>query len=163
MPSHAASSSFPSPACGRGCPNEVRAGEGLALGVKRPLPPLARAPSPPPLPTRRGGGAGRGGGAPPPAPKRGGGKRGGARRAPPPPHLSPVIVRGRGIGGVRDARRRSASGRAGHTCADRGGAEGRQARPLHRDGPAGGGEIRQGVRGEILRHRGAGGALRRRT
>ena len=53
--------------------------------------------------------------------------------------------------------------RSGHARADRGGEEGRQGRLVHLGRPAARREGRQGVRGEISRHRGAGGALRRRA
>ena len=66
--------------------------------------------------------------------------------------------------GVRDAAaRRGAGADRDHAGADRRGQEGRQGRLLHLDRPAGVGEDRQGVRGEVSRHRGAGRAHRRRA
>ena len=66
---------------------------------------------------------------------------------------------------LRDAGpRRRAAGAAPITPApDRGGQEGRQGRLVHLGRSAGGREDRQGVRGEISRHRGAGRAHRRRA
>ena len=56
-----------------------------------------------------------------------------------------------------------AAGVRGHAGADRGGEEGRQGRLLHLDRPAARREDRQGVRGEISRHRRARRAHRRRA
>ena len=50
-----------------------------------------------------------------------------------------------------------------HACADRGGQEGGQGCLLHRHGPHAGRAARPDLRGEVLRHGRAGGALRRRA
>ena len=63
----------------------------------------------------------------------------------------------------RAGSRRRPPARSDHAGADRGGEEGRQGRLLHGDGPAVRRTPRQGVRGEVSRHRGARRALRRRA
>ena len=96
---------------------------------------------------------------------------GGARRNPretkhAQPDPAQIAARHRGARrrGVCDARRfRRTRRRGGHARADRGRQEGRQGRLVHLGRPAARRKSRQGIRGEISRHLGAGGALRRRA
>ena len=81
-------------------------------------------------------------------------------------HETLEILTPRRAGRLGRARRRSrlldpcavggAAGDRGHAGADRGGEEGRQGRLVHLDRPAAVGADRQGVRGQISRHRRAG-------
>ena len=79
-------------------------------------------------------------------------------------HQAPGAARhggsARRAGGVRDPRAGAGAGCGGHHARSRrGGAQGGPARFLHRHGHSRGRAARQGVRGPVLRHRGAGGAL----